>query len=134
MKPWQFLAVSVLGGLCLVISVTAVLLTKSNQRLQQDVQNKQQQLSSGILGPQGQQIASAILQEMVAVAATNGAMRQMLARHGQNVPVAPQAVSVSLAVSNAIPVPPAATNAAIVPQPATNAPSRAAEPSAEEKQ
>lgn len=91
MKLWQYVTSIVVGVACMALSVATVLTAKSNATLQGVIQLRQQQLNSGILGPQGQQVAGNILQEMATVAGKNQNMRKIFAKHGYNVESAPAA-------------------------------------------
>jgi hypothetical protein len=53
--------------------------------MQADLQRGQQQLTSGVLGPQAQQISGRVLQDMGDAALTNSALRALLERHGYRV-------------------------------------------------
>ena len=85
MKAWEYFAVLLMAVVCLGVSVALILTTQSNQELQQTLQARQTQIANGVLGPQAQQIASSILQDMGRSAVTNEPMRQLLAKHGYNV-------------------------------------------------
>ena len=85
MKPASYITVLLLAIVCVVLSVALVFTARANQRLQAEVQAKQQVLSSGILGPQGQQIGNSLLQDMANAAARSPGMRKLLENHGYQV-------------------------------------------------
>lgn len=85
MKPWQYITTVVLAILCFGLSIAIVLMSSARQALQQEVAQRQLRLNTGILGAQGQQIRTAILQDMANSAAQNQKMRRLLARHGFSV-------------------------------------------------
>jgi len=86
MKLNNYFAALVLSAACVALSATLILLTRANQRMQQEVQARQESLRTGILGTQGQQISSGVLQEMAVMAATNTRMRQVLDAQGYRLP------------------------------------------------
>lgn len=94
MTSLQYKTTIVVGALCLGMSLAIVVTAKKNIALQADIQERSQRLNSGVLGPQAQQITGNILQDMAAVAAKNAKMRDLLAKHGYNVPAAPAPESV----------------------------------------
>ncbi len=93
MRKWQYVTTVTLGATCAVISVALVILSQMNVSMQAQIQIRQQQLNSGIMGPQGQQIANSILQDMEASAASNRDMRDLLGKHGYNIPGAATATN-----------------------------------------
>jgi glutaminase len=84
-RTWQYRFLLTVGLICVGLSVAIVVLNVINQRLQQDMQARQRQLSGSVLGQQGQAIANTVLQDMAAVATTNTSMSKLLARHGFSV-------------------------------------------------
>jgi len=94
MKAWQFFTVLLLAVLCLGLSVALVYLTRSNQQLQSDLQDRQAKLNSGVLGPTAQQLANGVLQDMGRVAVSNEPMRQLLVKYGYTVNAGTQASDV----------------------------------------
>ncbi len=93
MKKWQYVTTVALGATCAVISVALVILSQMNVSMQAQIQIRQQQLNNSVIGPQGQQIANSILQDMEASAASNRDMRDLLGKHGYNVPEAATATN-----------------------------------------
>jgi len=94
MKSWQFFAVLLLSVLCLGLSVALVAMARSNQQLQQDLQERQVQLNSGVLGSQAQQIANSVLQDMGRASTSNEPMRLLLVKYGYTVAAGTQASDV----------------------------------------
>jgi hypothetical protein len=86
MKSWQFFIVLLLGVLCLGLSVATVATARSNQQLQIEAQARQARINTGILSQSSQQITTSLLQDMAAVAPKSAGMRELLAKHGYNVP------------------------------------------------
>ena len=89
MKLWQYTTCVVLGLTSLGLSIGLIAISKSNVTLQNDIQTRQQQLNNSVLGQQAQQVANSILQDMAATASNNIKMRELLAKHGYNIPGAP---------------------------------------------
>ena len=85
MKLSRFIWLVILAGLAMAMAIAIVVLSALNERTQRDLQARQLALNSGVLGPQGQQIGNAILQEMAAAATTNASMRAMLKKHGYTI-------------------------------------------------
>ncbi len=85
MKKSQFIWLVSLAGLVAVLAVVIVTVSVVNERTQRNLQARQAALNSGVLGPQGQQIGNAILQDMASAASTNIEMRALLLRHGYNI-------------------------------------------------
>jgi hypothetical protein len=102
MKLGQYFASLMIGILCLGLSVAIVTLSIASQRVQQRINVRQAQLSSGILGAQGQQVRGAILQDMANVAAQNPKMRKLLERHGYTVNAGQSRGAVTNAPSRAV--------------------------------
>lgn len=88
MKLWQYTTCVVLGAACITLSASIILISRSNLTLQDAIQVRQQQLNNGVLGPQAQQVANSILQDMAATASKNEKMRDLLAKHGYTIPAA----------------------------------------------
>jgi hypothetical protein len=105
MKPAPFFLVLLLSVVCVVLSVALVFIARANQQVQAGLQAKQQQLNSGILGPQGQQIGNSLLQDMANSAARSTGMRKLLEKHGYQIPPpeAPAAVATNQVESAATP-------------------------------
>ena len=81
----KFVGLVILAGLATAMAIVIVVLCALNERTQRDLQARQLALNSGVLGPQGQQIGNAILQEMANAATTNRPMRELLKKHGYNI-------------------------------------------------
>jgi hypothetical protein len=75
----------ILAGVATAMAIAIVVMSALNERTQRDLQVRQAALSSGVLGPQGQQIGNAILQEMAAAATTNRPMREVLKKYGYTI-------------------------------------------------
>jgi hypothetical protein len=84
-KKSQFIWLVSLAGLVAVLAVVIVTVSAVNERTQRNLQARQAALNSGVLGPQGQQIGNAILQDMASAAVTNRSMRALLKKHGYNI-------------------------------------------------
>lgn len=82
MKPWQYVATLMVALTCLGLSVSIVVVSSARQKVQAEINGRQAQLNSGVMGVQGQQIQMAILQDMANSAAQNPKMRRLLIRHG----------------------------------------------------
>ena len=85
MKQSSFVSLIILAGLVATLAIAIVVMSALNERAQRDLQARQLALNSGVLGPQGQQIGNAILQEMATAATTNAPMRAMLKKHGYTI-------------------------------------------------
>ena len=75
----------ILAGIAAALAIASVVMAAFNERTQRELQARQAALSSGVLGPQGQQIGNAILQEMAAAATTNRPMRKLLKKYGYTI-------------------------------------------------
>ena len=75
------------------MSLAIVVTAKKNITIQGGIQARSQQLNNSVLGPQAQQITGNILQDMAAVAAKDTKMRDLLSKHGYNIPAAPAPTS-----------------------------------------
>jgi hypothetical protein len=85
MKAWQFQVSVVLAALCLVLGLAVVSTGKTSQKLQNEIQQQQGEINSGLLSQSGQQVGNNILQDMVAVAARNPRMHKLLGDNGYNI-------------------------------------------------
>jgi hypothetical protein len=81
----RYLWLVILAGVAAAMAIAIVVMSALNERTQRDLQARQAALNSGVLGPQGQQIGNAILQDMAAAATTNRSMRALLQKHGYNI-------------------------------------------------
>jgi len=68
-----------LSILCLILSVWIIAAGRTNERLQQQLQNQQAEIDRGNAG---RQIGSSILRDMIAASATNREMRAVLEKNG----------------------------------------------------
>jgi hypothetical protein len=81
----RYLWLLILAGVATAMAIAIVVMSALNERTQRDLQARQAALSSGVLGPQGQQIGNAILQDMAAAATTNRPMRELLKTYGYTI-------------------------------------------------
>jgi hypothetical protein len=81
----QYRWLLILAGVATAMAIAIVVMSALNERTQRNLQARQAALSSGVLGPQGQQIGNAILQEMAAAATTNRPMREVLKKYGYTI-------------------------------------------------
>ena len=86
MKPMPFFVLLLLAVACAALTVALILGFRSNERLQREVQARQQALNSGILGAQGQQVSGNVLQDLAAAGKTHAAVRRLLEKHGYATP------------------------------------------------
>ena len=85
MKLSKYIWLVALGGVTVLLAFCIVLLSAINDRTQQNLQSQQLAINNGVLGPQGQQISAAILQDMANASANNRAMRTLLRKYGYTV-------------------------------------------------
>lgn len=76
----------VLAGVCLCLSVAVVVLFEYNGRRQNLLQLRQQELNQGFLGPEAQQIARQVLEDMAASSREHPDIRRILRLHGYTLP------------------------------------------------
>ena len=81
----RYLWLVILAGVAAAMAIAIVVMSALNERTQRDLQARQAALNSGVLGPQGQQIGNAILQDMASAAVTNRSMRALLQKHGYTI-------------------------------------------------
>ena len=103
-KPFQYFVATLLGLACVGLSVSLILMASINQKAQGFLQERQQALNNGVLGPQGQQLSNKVLQDMARLAVYDPDMRKLLVRHGFQVPAPENAKD---AATNAMPRVPA---------------------------
>ena len=82
MKIWQLFTTVMLSLVCLGLSISLVLVGRSAAALQQLAAGQQNRINNSVLGPRGQQISQAILQDMGNAATQNENMRELLTLHG----------------------------------------------------
>jgi signal transduction histidine kinase len=96
MKPIQYYITVGIGAVCLILAIVGIWLSRSNQGLQNQLQDQQNEINRGNLT---QQIGTNILRDMGSVALKNDKMKELLGKHGFNVTVnpspAPQATPTS---------------------------------------
>ena len=90
MRTGAYFVVLLLAVACVVLTAALILMAHTNQRLQFQLQARQQSLSQGILGQQAQQISGVVLQDLAVAAGRNPEIRQLLEKYGYRVP-APRA-------------------------------------------
>lgn len=78
MKPGRYFVVLFLAVTCVVLTAALILMAHNNQRLQVNLQARQQAINQGILGQQAQQISAGVLNDLANAAAGNPAIRQLL--------------------------------------------------------
>jgi len=82
MKTFPYFVATLMGLVCLALSVALVVMAEINLRAQMRLQERQQVLNNGVLGQQGQQLSNRVLQEMARLATYDPDMRKLLDRHG----------------------------------------------------
>jgi hypothetical protein len=92
MKQIQFYIGTALGAACLALSIAAVVLQNSNEKLQTEAQAKAQseiqaQQPEINKGAMSQQIGNNLLRDMVQSAVKNEKMKAVLAKNGINLQV-----------------------------------------------
>jgi hypothetical protein len=85
MRTSQFVWLVVLAGAAVAAAAAIVVLSAVNDKAQREIQAQQLAINNGVLGPQGQQISAAILQDMASVSANNREMSNLLRRYGYTV-------------------------------------------------
>ena len=95
MKAASYFVLLLLGVACVGLTVALIAVASGTQRLQMQLQAQQQTLSGGIMGQQGQQISSSVLQDMANSAARNPRLRKLLDQYGYRVPAAVPAQGVT---------------------------------------
>ena len=85
MRTGAYIVVLLLGVACVILTTSLILIARTNQRLQIQLQARQQALSQGILGQQAQQISSGVLQDMAGAAAEDAEIRRLLEKYGYRV-------------------------------------------------
>ncbi|MEI6352005.1 MAG: hypothetical protein WCP06_12975 [Verrucomicrobiota bacterium] len=84
MKPPQFYIAVALGAVCLVLSIAAIALGQSNQRLQAQLQSQQDEINFATANVQQGQ---GMIRDMAQLSVKNDKIKQALARNGINVTV-----------------------------------------------
>ena len=88
MKSLHFYITLALGALCLALSITSIVLGRSNNSLQLQQQQQQAEINRGNMSAQ---IGQNILRDMAEVSLKNEKIKQVLSRNGYSVNVAPSA-------------------------------------------
>ena len=89
MRTSQFIWLVILAGTTVVLAFSVVVLSAINDKTQQNLQAQQMAINNGVLGPQGQQISSAILQDIANASSNDRDLRMLLKRYGYTVQSAP---------------------------------------------
>jgi len=86
MKVPQFYVTLALGTLCLALSITSIVLGKNNNALQLQQQKQQEEINRGNMSVQ---VGQNLLRDMAELSLKNDKIKQVLARNGYTVNVAP---------------------------------------------
>ena len=87
MKAVKFYVSAAIAGLCLLFSVLLLLLGQSSARLQNTLNQQQEEINRGSMS---QQVGVNLLRDMGQVALNNPRMREVLAKNGYTIAPAPQ--------------------------------------------
>ena len=79
MSRWQFITTSLLGLLCLVLSIATIRSGKANQKLQADLQAQQIEINKGTMS---QQVGTNLVRDIAVAATKNTKLKDLLARNG----------------------------------------------------
>lgn len=79
MKAPQFYITLALGALCLVLSITCIVLGKNNSNLQMQQQQQQEEINKGKVSAQ---IAQNLIRDMADLSLTNDKIKQVLTANG----------------------------------------------------
>ena len=88
MKVPQFYITVALGAICLVLTITSLLLSKSNQNLQAQFQAQQEEINKGELS---NKIGQNLLHDMAELSLKNNKIAEVLKANGYTVNVNPSA-------------------------------------------
>ena len=88
MKSLHFYITLALGAICLVLSITTIVLGRSNNSLQLQQQQQQAEINRGNMSVQ---IGQNILRDMAEISLKNEKIKQVLANSGYTVNIAPKA-------------------------------------------
>lgn len=86
MKVPQFYVTLALGALCLALSITTIVLGNKNNYLQMQQQKQQEEINRGNMSIQ---VGQNLLKDMAELSLKNEKIKQVLARNGYTVNVAP---------------------------------------------
>lgn len=92
MKAPQFYITLALGTLCLILSITTIVLGKNNNNLQRQVQEQQAEIQKGNISLQ---IRQKLLEDMAPLSLKNEKIKLILANNGWTVNVNPSANAAS---------------------------------------
>jgi hypothetical protein len=76
---WQFALTTLLGLICIGLSVAVIISGRSNQTLQTEIQAQQIEINRGT---QSQQIASNLLRDIAVTATKDDKLKDLLTRNG----------------------------------------------------
>jgi DNA-binding protein H-NS len=82
MKPGAYFILLLLAVACVGMTVALILVQHINQKLQVELQARQQMLNQGILGQQAQQISGGVIQDMATAAVKSRGIRVLLEKNG----------------------------------------------------
>jgi len=85
MKNWAFYVSVALAAACLILAIFEVRVGKTTQQLQAQLQQQQNEINSGLLNQNNQQLARNILADMAGIAVTNQRMSRLLADNGYTI-------------------------------------------------
>jgi hypothetical protein len=88
MKVPQFYITVALGAICLLLSITSIMLTKSSQNLQTQFQAQQEEINKGDLG---NRVGQNLLHDMAELSVKNTKIAEVLKANGYTVNVNPSA-------------------------------------------
>ncbi len=98
MKPAQFYSATALSAICLLLSITVIVMGKGSQTAQLHLQQRQSEIQVELQqrqlevnkGTMSNQVGTSILQDMAASSVNNPRMKEVLAKNGYNVTVNPE--------------------------------------------
>ena len=86
MQTFLFIAMRVVGGLCLLLVILVIAVAELNRQQQKTLQWRQQELVQGMLGPEAQRISAEVIQDIGNAARYNATIRELLSRYGYQLP------------------------------------------------
>jgi len=100
MKAPHFFITSALGTLCLILTITTIVLGKTNNALMLTQQRQQEEINKGNMSVQ---IGQNILRDLAEASLHNPQIKELLAKNGYSVNVNPPAGTPAPATSNTTP-------------------------------
>ncbi len=79
MNRWQYLTVSALGALSLILSISLIISGESNRSLQAGLQAQQSEINKGSMS---QQVATNLLRDIAGAATKDDKLKELLTRNG----------------------------------------------------